>query len=58
MLRDVAGLMMPLAYCGAEDADCNGRFNAVDALKVLRYVAGLPYSQVEPCPNIGEVVEH
>ncbi len=58
MLRDVVGLMLPLAYCGPEDVDCNGRFDAVDALKVLRYVAGLPYSQVQPCPEIGEIVEH
>ena len=62
MLKDIAGLEagqgLPLTYCGPEDVDCNGRFDAVDALKVLRYVAGLPYSQVQPCPKIGEVVEH
>ena len=56
MLRDVVGLAMPSAYCGPVDVDCNERFDAVDALKVLRYTAGLPYAQHEPCPNIGDQV--
>ena len=29
----------------------------MDALKVLRQVAGLPVTQEEPCPNIGSDVE-
>ena len=33
--------------------DCGGTVNSVDALKVLRYGAGLSYSQSEPCQNIG-----
>ncbi|MBI2914083.1 MAG: hypothetical protein HYY03_09195 [Chloroflexi bacterium] len=28
----------------------------VDALKLLRFVAALPYTQDEPCPDIGEEV--
>ncbi len=35
------------------DIDCNGKVDAVDALKLLRNVAGLPVSQSEPCPDIG-----
>lgn len=35
------------------DVDCNGDANAVDALKVLRYVAQLAVSQTHPCPAIG-----
>ncbi len=38
------------------DVDCSGGanpVNAVDALKVLRFVAGLPYSQTPPCDPIG-----
>ena len=27
--------------------------NSIDALKILRYSALLPYSQNEPCPNLG-----
>jgi hypothetical protein len=33
--------------------DCGGAVNSVDALKVLRYSAGLGYSQTEPCKKIG-----
>lgn len=35
------------------DVDCSGSVNAVDSLKVLRYVAGLSVAQTEPCPDIG-----
>ncbi len=35
------------------DVDCDGDVDAVDALKELRHVAGLPISQVEPCHDIG-----
>lgn len=36
------------------DVDCGDTVNTVDALKVLRFVAGLSYSKVtEPCNNIG-----
>jgi hypothetical protein len=34
--------------------DCNGDVDAVDSLKLLRYVAGLPVVQNEPCTDIGE----
>ncbi len=30
--------------------------NSVDSLKVLRFGVALPYSQNEPCPNIGSGV--
>ena len=31
--------------------------SAVDSLKVLRFVAGLPVSQHEPCTDIGDEAE-
>ena len=37
--------------------DCNGGITAVDALKVLRHIAGLSVAQNEPCPGIGEDVD-
>lgn len=37
------------------DVDCNGIVNSVDALKVLRFVAGLSVNQTEPCPDISEL---
>ena len=36
------------------DVDCDGDADAVDALKVLQFVAALPFSRNEPCPDIGE----
>ena len=33
--------------------DCSGQVNAIDALKVLRFSAGLSYTQNEPCKKIG-----
>lgn len=44
-------------YTAAEmgDVDCNGDVNAVDALKILRQVAGLSVSQAEPCPDISQL---
>jgi hypothetical protein len=33
--------------------DCSGTVNSIDSLKVSRYVASLPYSQNEPCVDIG-----
>jgi len=43
-------------WCAPLDVDCNGNVTAVDALKILRYVAGMPYTQHEPCPDIGTVM--
>jgi len=54
LLRDVAGLPNPLIYCGGQDIDCDGDVDVVDVLKILRYAAGLPYSQHQPCPAIGQ----
>ena len=39
------------------DDDCNGAVAAVDALKNLQEVAGLPYSQTDPCFGLGESVD-
>ncbi|HSR31218.1 MAG TPA: choice-of-anchor Q domain-containing protein, partial [Anaerolineae bacterium] len=41
----------PPAHFG--DVDCDGAVNAVDALKVLRYVAGLSVSQELGCTELG-----
>lgn len=39
------------------DVDCsNGVPNATDALKILRYVAGLSTTKTLPCPNFGDLV--
>jgi hypothetical protein len=35
------------------DVDCSDAVDAVDALKVLRWKAGLSVSQTQPCPVIG-----
>ena len=37
------------------DVDCSGSVTFVDALKILRYVAQLPVSQTEPCPDVAAV---
>jgi hypothetical protein len=38
------------------DVDCNGTVNSVDALKVLRFVAGLSVAQEPDCPDINTEV--
>jgi hypothetical protein len=40
----------PLAF---GDVDCDSDVDSVDALKLLRHVAGLSVSQNDPCPDIG-----
>ena len=35
------------------DVDCSGKITAVDALRVLRHVAGLPNTVAAGCPEIG-----
>jgi len=35
------------------DVDCDNNVTVADALKILRYLAGLPVVQNEPCPDIG-----
>ncbi len=35
------------------DVDCDAAVNAVDALKILRYVVSLPVSQPQGCSPIG-----
>ena len=41
---------------GTGNVDCNQAVNAVDALKILRYVAGLSVAQSEPCKDVGQVI--
>jgi hypothetical protein len=38
------------------DVDCDGDVDAMDALKVLRHVAGLPVQQPDGCPQIEQEV--
>ena len=38
------------------DIDCDGDVDSVDSLKTLRFVAGLPFGQTEPCPDVGSEV--
>jgi hypothetical protein len=40
------------------DVDCDGDMDSVDALKIQRYLVGLPVSQNEPCPNINTWVTY
>jgi hypothetical protein len=35
------------------DVDCNGDVSSVDALKILRTVAGLTIDQIGPCHAVG-----
>jgi hypothetical protein len=58
LLRKNAGLPLPNGgtACSPEDVDCGGTRSAVDALKILRHVAGLAYTQNEPCVNIGDEI--
>lgn len=55
ILEDIVKLPLPEGGggCSSHDVDCDGIGSAVDALKILRYVAGLPASQREPCQDIG-----
>ena len=57
VLRDIAG-MSSIAACLllAGDVNCDGAKTAVDALDILRFVAGLPFNQKEPCPDVGAPV--
>lgn len=38
------------------DIDCNGAIAATDALAILRWVAGLPVNQTQPCLAIGTLL--
>jgi hypothetical protein len=49
-----SGATSPATPANLGDVDCSGAVNAVDALKLLRYSAGLSVSQTEPCPDVGE----
>jgi Tol biopolymer transport system component len=41
---------------GSGNVDCDGAVNPIDSLKVLRFAAGLPATQSEPCTNIGQTI--
>lgn len=41
---------------GTGNVDCNQVINATDALKILRYVAGLSVAQSEPCKDVGQTI--
>ncbi len=51
---DGSALSVPLTTWG--DVDCDEDIDAVDALRVLRYVAELPLAPVPGCPAIGASV--
>ncbi len=58
VLRDIAHLPLPDGGgCSPTDIDCDGDESAVDALKLLRHIAVLPYEQTPPCPIIGSTLE-
>jgi hypothetical protein len=57
VLRVSAGLFVPGPPCSPVDVDCSGQGNSLDALKILRYAAGLdPGAQSEPCVDIGSEI--
>ena len=35
------------------DVDCDDAVNSIDSLKLLRFAAGLSYTQQPACPDIG-----
>ena len=39
---------------GWGDPDCDGSIVSLDVLKMMLYLADLPYTQNDPCPDIGE----
>jgi len=52
--RTATGVAQPALKQG--DVNCDNSVNAVDALLVLRFGAGLGVNQNEPCPDIGTVL--
>jgi len=56
VLRFVSNIQ-PAAPCiDVADVQCDGDVDAVDALQILRFVAGLAPVQESSCPDIGSVV--
>ncbi len=51
---DIAGNACDAA--GTANADCNQSISSVDALKILRFSAGLSVAQSEPCKDIGDAI--
>jgi hypothetical protein len=56
LLRHIAHLLLPYPLCSPYDIDCNGIVSSIDALKILRYSAGLTVTQSDPCTPIGDQV--
>lgn len=48
-------LRLPANICDG-DVDCDGNRTIGDAVKIARHLVGLPYSQHEPCPDIGQPI--
>jgi hypothetical protein len=38
------------------DVDCDSDVDIGDALKIARWLIQLPFTQLEPCPDIGDLV--
>jgi Tol biopolymer transport system component len=51
---DIAGNACDAA--GTGNADCNQAINAIDALKILRFAAGLSVAQSDPCTDVGQPI--
>jgi len=54
ILRKIVGEFLPDNLCSPLDIDCDFDVDAADALWILRWIADLPYSQNEPCPDFGD----
>ena len=52
-LRVAAGLTVSAQCVPNADVNCSGNINSVDALFILRFVAGLPVTLPPGCPPIG-----
>ncbi|TMB98857.1 MAG: hypothetical protein E6J42_04890 [Chloroflexi bacterium] len=52
--KQATGVPPPTLMQG--DVDCSSAVNSVDALKTLRYTAGLPVVQAAACPQIGALL--
>jgi hypothetical protein len=51
-----AGGVTPHAPCqNAEDVDCNGHVEGLDALRVLRWFIGAPMNHAG-CPQVGDAL--
>ena len=55
LLRKIGGIPLPFrgVPCAPMDINCDGKNDTLDALQILRWVAGLPTNHEEGCPEIG-----